>query len=100
MQLKEYLEVTGISRLYFSNLIGIRESNLSRYITGKVRPSLNMASKIEEATQGHVSRLEVLYPSEYEEAQEVIIKKYRPHEVRRFGSQLPALPVPKNKIEE
>jgi DNA-binding transcriptional regulator YdaS (Cro superfamily) len=88
MQLKEYLEASGVTRVEFCSLIGIRESNLSRYITGKVRPSLAMALKIERATEGHVSRLEVLYPSEYAHAQEVIILCRTPADVLAQGSRL------------
>ena len=63
--LKNWLENKGISQKEFAAMIGVAPSTIYRVITGKTRPKLDVARKIETLTNGEVSRWSVLYPIEF-----------------------------------
>ena len=62
--LREYLNKTGESDNAFAIRSKITQSTIWRILNNKVKPSPSVALKIEQATNGEVSRLELLYPSE------------------------------------
>ncbi len=53
-ELKKYLKEAGLTRTAFAKLAGVDQSLVSRYITGKLKPSLDRAVAIERATDGKV----------------------------------------------
>ena len=63
MNLKDYLKSKDKSK--FAKQIGTTKNYLNLLIYGIRRPSPELAKKIEIATQGKVSRWELLYPEEY-----------------------------------
>ena len=63
MKLKEYLRIKGLSGLAFAKKHSLSQPTISRIINNKVVPSPEIALKIEQATNGEVTRLELLYPS-------------------------------------
>jgi transcriptional regulator with XRE-family HTH domain len=62
--LKKWLDSNGISQKEFAGMIGVAPSTVYRVITGKTRPKLDIAKKIETLTNGEVTRWSVLYPIE------------------------------------
>jgi transcriptional regulator with XRE-family HTH domain len=62
--LKNWLDKKGISQKEFADMIGVAPSTIYRVITGKTRPKLDVARRIELSTSGEVSRWSVLYPME------------------------------------
>lgn len=63
MELRNWIKENQLTQEEMANRLKIHYSLLSRIITKKRKPSLKLASLIEEATNGAVSRLELLYPS-------------------------------------
>lgn len=64
MELKNYLQESKISQRTFSKSLGIHYMHLSNIIRKERRPSVALALKIEQATAGAVTRLELLYPKQ------------------------------------
>ena len=64
MELREYLKTSKRSRRALSDSIGVHYMHLSNIIRGARRPSPSLALRIEEATGGQVTRLELLYPEQ------------------------------------
>lgn len=62
MDLKDYLESRCLSRKEFADLVGINVASVTNYILGHRRPILEIALKIQEATQGKVSAADLLKP--------------------------------------
>jgi len=62
MKLKLYLSTNKKSQVAFSNEVGVGHIYLNAIIRGRRKPSPSLALRIEEATGGAVSRLELLYP--------------------------------------
>lgn len=60
MKLKEYLK--GKSRKKFAVLVGTTKSYIDLLCCGQRRPSPELALKIDQATKGQVTRMELLYP--------------------------------------
>ncbi len=54
MTLKEYLTREGMLQRAFAERVAIDPSTLSQMISGRRKPSLELAFKIEEATRGKV----------------------------------------------
>jgi transcriptional regulator with XRE-family HTH domain len=63
--LKKWLDKKGISQKEFAEMIGVAPSTVYRVITGRTRPKLDVAKRIEILTDGEVSRWSVLYPMEF-----------------------------------
>ena len=53
-ELKRYLKMKGLTAREFSILSGIDHSQISRYLRGLIRPSLENAYRIQKATKGDV----------------------------------------------
>ena len=64
MDLKEYLDSNGIRYKFFAEKLGISHSYMSRLMHKKIVPSPALALKIEELTQGKVSKEGLIFPSE------------------------------------
>lgn len=62
MELKEYLELKGITHAEFGKQIDCSQGFVSLLAAKKRKPSAKLALAIEQVTKGKVSRLEVLYP--------------------------------------
>jgi len=65
MNLLTYRKLTGISQKKFAQIIGVTPAHLCFIEKGIRRPSPELAARIEKATQGKVSRWELLYPEEH-----------------------------------
>jgi len=62
MKLKEYLKREKLSALVFAKTHNLTQPTISRIINKKHIPRPETAAKIEKATKGQVTRLELLYP--------------------------------------
>jgi transcriptional regulator with XRE-family HTH domain len=62
--LKNWLDSKGISQKEFACMVGVAPSTVYRVINCKTRPKLEIARKIENLTNGEVSRWSMLYPKE------------------------------------
>jgi DNA-binding transcriptional regulator YdaS (Cro superfamily) len=54
MQLSEWLERANLSQKNFARVLGVSPACVSRLIRGGLRPSMNIITKIEDATNGDV----------------------------------------------
>ena len=61
MDLKDFLGIRKLSGLAFAKKHSLSQSTISRAINGKAISAMN-AAKIEKATDGQVTRIELLYP--------------------------------------
>jgi len=66
MSLDEYLWRNKISRTDFAKLLGVSRSHLQQILSGNRNASIKLAKKIEEVTQGKVSKEEMLFPEEFQ----------------------------------
>ena len=64
MLLKEYLFRAKITVAQFARDMNISRTHADRLVNQKYRPSPELAKRIEEATDGKVTRHELLYPNE------------------------------------
>lgn len=64
MDFKTWLQLKGIHQKDMAAAIGIKPSSLSMILSGKTKPSLEVASTIEKLTNGEISRMDLLYPEE------------------------------------
>jgi len=64
MELKWYCEKQKLRYKRLAELLGVTPSHVTQLINGKRRPSPELALKIEEVTQGAVTRMELLYPED------------------------------------
>jgi transcriptional regulator with XRE-family HTH domain len=55
MRLAKFLKETGISQGAFADAIGVKQPTVSRYASGKKRPSLRVLRRITVATSGAVT---------------------------------------------
>jgi len=62
MKLADYLKTNQEAPANFARRIGLSRSYISLLMSGKRTPSPEIALKIENATNGKVGRLELLYP--------------------------------------
>ena len=60
MELCDYLKSKNISQKDFAAEVGVTGTILSQYLTGKFRPNLRIAVKIEELTNGIVRPKDML----------------------------------------
>jgi len=66
MKIEEFLEKENMSIAKFALNIGVHYTHILRIVNGQRRPSPELALKIEQATDGQVTRLELLYPENNE----------------------------------
>jgi transcriptional regulator with XRE-family HTH domain len=64
MHFKTWLQLKGIHQKDMAETIGIKPSSLSMILSGKTKPSLEVASRIEQITNGEITRMDLLYPEE------------------------------------
>ena len=62
MKLKDYLTQNDISHARFAEIVGCSQSHISLICSRKRYPSRLVALKIEQATEGDVTAMELLYP--------------------------------------
>jgi len=62
MKLSQWQKKTNISNVELAKIINIDQSFLSHINNGRRRPSPKLALKIEKATGGAVTVMELLYP--------------------------------------
>jgi transcriptional regulator with XRE-family HTH domain len=55
MQLSDYLTQRGLKQAEFASMIGVSEAAVSRWATGKGRPSWAAVAAIERSTDGAVA---------------------------------------------
>lgn len=67
MQLDEYLFRKKQTNKAFAELIGISRTHLQDILSKRRRPSVDLAKKIEMATEGKVTKEELLFPEEFED---------------------------------
>lgn len=67
MRIIDALKSHQKNQLEFAREIGIHHVYLNSIIKGRRRPSPDLALRIEEATGGAVTRMELLYPEEKEQ---------------------------------
>ena len=60
MKLSDYLKSHNISQTDFSKSLGVSGSHISQIRKGTKNPSTKLAKKIEQATDGKVSVIELL----------------------------------------
>jgi transcriptional regulator with XRE-family HTH domain len=63
MKLKEYLTINRMTVTEFANLSSVSRASIFLYVSGKRKPSLISARKIEKITNGIVSVDELMTPS-------------------------------------
>ena len=68
MELKQYLKEERITHTEFARRSGIPQPTIWRILNRVVIPSPQIALKIEKATAGTVTRMELLYPVGREDA--------------------------------
>lgn len=71
MKLKEYLDATGIKQTFLAKKSGISKASINVYALGKKVPSIEVALKIEKATDGHVRLYDWLDESDVNESHEI-----------------------------
>jgi len=64
MKINEYLASENLSQVAFSKQVAIGHIYLNALIKGRRKPSAPLALRIQEATQGQVTVLELLYPGQ------------------------------------
>jgi DNA-binding XRE family transcriptional regulator len=65
MKLKNYLFINEITITAFAKTVGVHKTYMSQISSGKIVPSMKIARKIEDATDGNVTMLEILKLCEY-----------------------------------
>lgn len=65
MKLLDWLELNELSIKDFAEALGYTRSHISCVIHGHRKATADMAKAIEIATQGKITRQQMLYPEEY-----------------------------------
>lgn len=64
MNFKTWIGIKGLQQKEVAAQMGLSPSYLSEILTGKRRATTAFARRIEDFTQGEVTRMEVLYPGD------------------------------------
>jgi len=64
MKLIDYLKKNKITQQQFSKTVNVHKIYINKIINGDRHPGRKLAARIEKATGGKVSRMELLYPEE------------------------------------
>jgi len=67
MLLRDYLKTENIMVKHFAEMMGTSPTYLSHILKGRRRVGIDLAKKIEQLTDGKVSRVEAIYPEDFEE---------------------------------
>ena len=62
MRLSEYLKNTSLTQEKFANLVGVTRTFITNILNGKRNPSIQLARRIEEVTDGQVPLKDLLHP--------------------------------------
>ena len=62
MRLEQYLSLKKLSEREFSSILNVSQAHVSNIIKGRRNPSLILAKRIEEATNGYVAIKDLLNP--------------------------------------
>ena len=65
MLLKEWLKNKGLRQMDFAYMNGIGLSTLHKYLSGELPASRALAEKIEKATNGEITREQVMWPERH-----------------------------------
>jgi len=60
MKLEEYLRFNNIKQHVFAKMLGVSQPHINLVLQGKRNPSVSLAKKIENITEGRVSAFEIL----------------------------------------
>ena len=66
MKLDEWLFRNRMKQIDFARLIEISRVHLGEIVRNKRIPSVKIAKKIEQATEGKVTKEELLFPEDYQ----------------------------------
>lgn len=66
MKLDLWLFMNKITKKDFAARLQVSRGHLQEIVSGKRKPSVKLAKKIEELTEGKVSKEEVLFPEEFQ----------------------------------
>lgn len=67
MLLRDFLDKEGIMYQDFARDLGINRVYFYNILSGRRKVSKRLAKKIEELSKGRVSRIEALYPEDFQE---------------------------------
>lgn len=67
MLLRDYLKNCGMTHAAFAEKLGTSRVYLCHMLAGRKKIGRELAKKIETATEGKVSRMEAIYPEDFEE---------------------------------
>ncbi len=67
MRLDLWLFLNKTTKKDFAKEIGISRGHLQEIVSGKRRPSIKLAKKIEELTEGKVTKEEMLFPEDFQQ---------------------------------
>ena len=67
MKLKEYIKSNGMSVSEFAHIVGISRQHMNNIIHGHRKVSRNIAVAIEDATDGELNRVQLIWPEDCEE---------------------------------
>ncbi len=62
----------GLKQKVVAENLGISTSYLSEILTGKKKPTIELAQRIEEYTNNEVRRLDVLYPVKKQQTEDIL----------------------------
>jgi len=66
MKLDLWLFLNKITKKDFAIQLGVSRGHLQEIVSAKRTPSIKLAKKIEEITQGKVTKEELLFPEDYQ----------------------------------
>ena len=62
MKLSEYLKTKNLTHEKFADLVGVKRPFITNIVNGKRNPSIHLARRIEEVTDGKVPLKDLLHP--------------------------------------
>ena len=80
MNLEEYLRFNNIKQHIFAKSIGVSQGHINSMIKGRRKPSVALAKKIEKATSGEISVVELLDIKFPEKISKIKVTKVRTNE--------------------
>jgi len=66
MKLDLWLFMNKITKKNFAETLKVSRGHLQEIVSGKRKPSVKLAKKIEELTEGNVTKEEMLFPEEFQ----------------------------------
>ena len=85
MKLSDYLKIKEMNHSELAKKLGVTRSYLSQIVYEKNRPSVSLAKKIQEITNGYVTVTELLCPEDYKKLDpDEILKAITDYEKRNI----------------